>query len=601
MKNKFNILLVLFILALVSCDKDDVLSGSEISNGIEGNIQKGPFIAGSNVMIQLLNENFIPTGTIYNTITNNDFGGFNIENEIKAPYIEIISTGFYFDEVKGGISDAQISLRTICKVGEAGKTNINILTTLSRDRIVHLVKNEKISYEKAKIQAQNEILSIFNMPDNDRIDFNQLNISQSGDENAILLAISCILQENLTVGQLSEIVSKFILDIKEDGILDDSSIREALSAHTKSLDLSSIRNNLESRYREIGQNAVIPPFEKYAKRLMPLDVIRTYPENGIKFAYGVDEIQLHFNKAIDESTINPENITMTNSSGQTLDCQLSYDNDRFMIVVSPSELANDAEYTIHISQGLKAMDGSHIDSNFSLKFKSLPIELDRGLLAYYPLDENADNALGTGFNASVFNGMFIPNGVQNQAYHIQGVGSYIEIPNVTNLGDSTNLINLGDSNWAHSIWIKFNSWTNSRPRLLHNGYFHPVITEPLTFRNNKEIYAYTNSSSGWVTGNGNASVDIKLNEWNHVVLTTEGTAYRVYFNGTLVISLESEIGKTPFDSYSGSYFMGEKSEWHEYAEEQHNHTHMDGVIDNIRFYNRTLNKKEVLELYQKKQ
>ena len=45
-----------------------------------------------------------------------------------------------------------------------------------------------------------------------------LDISQPGDKNAILLAISVILQGYLSVAELSELLANITTDIREDGL-----------------------------------------------------------------------------------------------------------------------------------------------------------------------------------------------------------------------------------------------------------------------------------------------------------------------------------------------------------------------------------------------
>ncbi len=78
------------------------------------------------------------------------------------------------------------------------------------------------TFAQAKLQAQEEVLAIFdysraNMPASELLD-----ISQGGAANAKLLAISAILQGNQTVGQMSELLANISTDLSADGTLDDS-------------------------------------------------------------------------------------------------------------------------------------------------------------------------------------------------------------------------------------------------------------------------------------------------------------------------------------------------------------------------------------------
>ena len=73
-----------------------------------------------------------------------------------------------------------------------------------------------------------------------------LNITQAGDDNAILLAISSILQGYRTESELTEMLSKISEDIKTDGILNDTVVVSDLINHAIYLDTLAIRNNLFS-------------------------------------------------------------------------------------------------------------------------------------------------------------------------------------------------------------------------------------------------------------------------------------------------------------------------------------------------------------------
>ena len=73
------------------------------------------------------------------------------------------------------------------------------------------------SFSQAKAQAEKEILKIFAV-NNTIAAFENLDISKNTEGDAILLAISAILQGTHTVAQLTELLAKISLDIKEDGI-----------------------------------------------------------------------------------------------------------------------------------------------------------------------------------------------------------------------------------------------------------------------------------------------------------------------------------------------------------------------------------------------
>lgn len=264
MRNWIKLFLTVSIIActIVSCSTDDNPT-EPTQMDLNGCIQKGPFISGTTLTIQELTDSFVSNGTTYSTTINNDFGGFALSSEISTNYIEVIANGYYFDEVAGQLSSSVLTLRSVVNVNESGSTNVNILTTLSKDRIIHLVIEEDLNFEDAKSQAENEILQIFGITETDIDNFNDMDISENSISNAILLAVSATLQGNNTVSELSELISKINLDIKEDGILNDQMCIDEIRNNGKYLVFTEVRNNIEERYSNLGISVNIPFFEDY--------------------------------------------------------------------------------------------------------------------------------------------------------------------------------------------------------------------------------------------------------------------------------------------------------------------------------------------------
>lgn len=257
-------------LALTSCSDDKKTSGTvdDIGNITMGSsyVQKGPFVQGSQISIQELDSVFIPLGRTYMTETNDDFGSFTLESELQSPIIEMTADGYYFNEVTGKI-DGPIVLKMVAKIQDEKGITINILTTLAKERIKYLVTQEQKDFSEAKSTAEQEILAMFGFPESDLagaiVGFESMNIADSGNANAMLLAASVILQGQLATGELSELISKVSNDMKTDGILSDSALKAKLKANALSIDTGLVRSHLEARYEEIGVEAVIPRFESY--------------------------------------------------------------------------------------------------------------------------------------------------------------------------------------------------------------------------------------------------------------------------------------------------------------------------------------------------
>ncbi|MCH8844464.1 MAG: hypothetical protein IID61_16010, partial [SAR324 cluster bacterium] len=108
--------------------------------------------------------------------------------------MEIRNIGFYFNEVSGALSGAQLTLRTLANLSGGAAVNVNILTHLEKNRLKNLFDLTG-NFSVAKSQAKEDVLSIFNIDASGLEDFQQMDITQSGDSNAVLLAVSAILQE----------------------------------------------------------------------------------------------------------------------------------------------------------------------------------------------------------------------------------------------------------------------------------------------------------------------------------------------------------------------------------------------------------------------
>jgi hypothetical protein len=95
-----------------------------------------------------------------------------------------------------------------------------------------------------------------------------LDISKSGDENAILLAISVILQGYSSVSDLSELLANVNTDIRTDGVLNSQTLGSTLINNARGIKPDQIRKNLESRYETLGMVVKVPDFEKHINQFI---------------------------------------------------------------------------------------------------------------------------------------------------------------------------------------------------------------------------------------------------------------------------------------------------------------------------------------------
>ena len=244
---------------------------------ISGQVQKGPFINGTSLLMSELSSSLEQTGSVFTAQISDDLGSFELSNlTLSSSYVEFAASGFYFDEVKGEISSAQLNLYALSDLEDKSSINVNILTHLEKRRVEYLVK-DGLNFGDAKSQAQREILDFFGF-DIQTIESSEvLDITHEGDGNAVLLAISIILQGNRSVGELTELMSKISTNLFEDGEANDSTIKINLRETLVYLKLSEIRSNLEQRYSALGLSVVIPEFETYINDFLSLTATAPIP------------------------------------------------------------------------------------------------------------------------------------------------------------------------------------------------------------------------------------------------------------------------------------------------------------------------------------
>lgn len=308
----------LLIIALNSCkkDKQEAPNAAPSSNGttrsLNGSAQKGPFINGTAITVYELSPSYTQTGKSFATQITDNSGSFALNNIfLISNYVQIRADGFYFNEVCGTNSISQITLQCITDVENSDPVHINLLTHLEKPRVEYLLSTGT-SFDSAKSEAQREILNIFNISTPGVLYSEHLDISQTGDGNAMLLAISCVLQGFRTESELSALLSVISNDIRTDGVLNDSNAMSSIIDHALLLDTISLRNNVSNYYLNLGINATIPHFEKYIQQFINnstfsiTNSVITYPNSG---QYGPNiliKTQLNYSVALPNVSLTGE-------------------------------------------------------------------------------------------------------------------------------------------------------------------------------------------------------------------------------------------------------------------------------------------------------
>ena len=96
-----------------------------------GKVEKGPYISGSTITIQPLDEQLQVLGSMYNTTITDNLGNFVLgKREFLTPYADLMANGYFFNEVKGELSIGTLTLRGFADLRDCESVNVNILTHL---------------------------------------------------------------------------------------------------------------------------------------------------------------------------------------------------------------------------------------------------------------------------------------------------------------------------------------------------------------------------------------------------------------------------------------------------------------------------------------
>ncbi len=233
---------------------------------VSGFSQKGPFLLGSEVVAyELQNGRTLKqTGKQFHGKITDNKGSFNIRTiKVASQYAFLAAKGFYRNEVSGEVSGQQIMLNALTDLRSRNVVNINVLTHLEYDRIIELVTKEQYAVHDAKKKAEEEIFKIFHM-DSLKIEgvSEDFSIGGSGTGDAALLAISVLLQRELSEAEMQSQISSMSEAIAKEGSLKNDSFQMAMADWVSNLELTegykSIRRNVENW--KLSENDV-PDFE----------------------------------------------------------------------------------------------------------------------------------------------------------------------------------------------------------------------------------------------------------------------------------------------------------------------------------------------------
>ncbi|WP_173475188.1 histidine phosphatase family protein [Fibrobacter succinogenes] len=168
--------------------------------------------------------------------------------KLQQPFVKLSVDG----SLKSVLNDKYSSL-TLVALGDvtSGEVfNLNMITTLEANRVLNLLSGKKISFEKAKKNAAEEIWNMFHLEAFDYDASEMIHVSDISESGAALLAATVLLQAGAG-DDFAKFFKSVLADVSKDGKWDDAASRFSIADWALSNDLNdgyaAIRKTLESR------------------------------------------------------------------------------------------------------------------------------------------------------------------------------------------------------------------------------------------------------------------------------------------------------------------------------------------------------------------
>ena len=271
MKTKLFFYACLMAMTVCSCSKDENES-SQGGNGstptqltVTGKVEKGPFVSGSTVNMQPLNQEMKAVGSTYSATITDDAGSFTFSPAtFEQPYARLSVDGYFYNEYRGELSKGTLMLQGVVDLQDKNTVNVNLLTHLKYQRVMNLISGGK-NFSDANAQAQDELFKAFGLQKFNTVDASQFSVAAGTDEAAALIVFSSILLSDRTEAQFTEYLAKLSADFADDGQFTETNKSQFSDDRDKVFkNLDDIRQHLIDRYKSLGKDIQVKNLSPYA-------------------------------------------------------------------------------------------------------------------------------------------------------------------------------------------------------------------------------------------------------------------------------------------------------------------------------------------------
>ncbi|MBU4492555.1 MAG: DUF11 domain-containing protein [Euryarchaeota archaeon] len=210
---------------------------------------------------------------------------------------------------------------------------------------------------------------------------------------------------------------------------------------------------------------------------------------------------------------------------------------------------------------------------------------DTGLIAEWHFDSDAKDSSGNGNDGVIYGATFV-DGKFGKALSFDGANDYVKTSSAN--GISNQIITV-------ELWTKFNSFSTENQLMFIRSsgrYFYLSTWQPDGTHNGIHIGAL-DTAGNWGSSTYASDTDFFItNTWYHIVgiVDTVNGKIKVYRNAELIVDKGIPTGNIPGAPYE--IWIGMTPE---------NYQKMNGLIDEVRIYNRALSADEIKAHYEGKQ
>ncbi|MCD6429523.1 lamin tail domain-containing protein, partial [bacterium] len=198
------------------------------------------------------------------------------------------------------------------------------------------------------------------------------------------------------------------------------------------------------------------------------------------------------------------------------------------------------------------------------------------LVAYLPFDGDFQDLSGNNNHGTNYGATFT-SGRINQGLSFDGIDDYVDIGNDTSLNSLNDL--------TLEAWVNINSYPSVRGNII-GKYLSPAPYRSYeTYIDNNGFAVFRIGIDGGSLQYVRSTTTLSLGQWYHIVGTYDGSYIKIYVNGALEGS-KAVLGNIKYDSLHVNIGMVKE-----------NDSHFNGLIDEVKIYNRALGASEILDHY----